>query len=122
MDAETVNPVLQQIQRTADAEKFEILAYCIMPDHVHLLVEGQSDEADLQGFIKSWKQVTGFEYSKQHGQRLWQVGFFDHVLRSDQSTEEHARYILANPVRAGLAQSVDEYPFSGPPGMWPPEA
>jgi REP element-mobilizing transposase RayT len=91
-----------------------------MPDHVHLLNEGRSDAADLQKFMKSWKQATGFEYAKHNrGRRLWQVGFFDRVLRSDESTEACARYILANPVRAGLVRSVDEYPFAGPKGIWP---
>ncbi len=120
VEADIVSSVLQQIQRTAEADGFEILAYCFMPDHVHLLNEGQSDDADLQKFMRSWKQATGFDYAKEHQrQRLWQAGFFDHVLRSDESTEKHARYILANPVRAGLARSIDEYPFAGPRGIWP---
>jgi putative transposase len=118
--ADIVGRVLTQIQLAADRNGFAILAYCFMPDHLHLLVEGVLDDADLQKFMKSWKQKTGFDYSKANaGQRLWQVGFFDHVLRSEESTHRHARYILANPVRAGLVQSIDEYPFAGPHGVWP---
>jgi putative transposase len=120
VDAAVVDAVLQQILRTAAARSFAVLAYCFMPDHLHLLVEGLSDDADLQKFMKSWKQATGFAYSKSHaGERLWQVGFFDHVLRAEESLDRQARYILANPVRAGLARAVDEYPFAGPRAAWP---
>ena len=120
VEAPIVDRVMQQIRRAATVGDFEILAYCFMPDHLHLIAEGTSDDADLQKFMKSWKQATGFEYSKSNaGQRLWQVGFFDHVLRSDESAHRHARYILGNPVRAGLAQSIDEYPLAGPYGVWP---
>ena len=63
--------------------------------------------------MKAWKQKTGFDYSKRTGVRLWQAGFFDHVLRSDESTERHVDYVLGNPVRAGLARTVGEYPFAG---------
>ena len=112
-DNAAVEPILLQIRQAAAAYAFAILAYCFMPDHVHLVVEGQTDEADLQRFVKAWKQKTGFAYSKSTGRRLWQVGFFDHVLRSDEGTERHVEYVLGNPVRAGLARTIGEYPFAG---------
>jgi putative transposase len=120
VDAAIVDLVIAQIQRSAETCGFALLAYCFMPDHVHLLVEGVAEDADLQKFMKSWKQKTGFEYARAHnGHRLWQVGFVDHVIRSDESMERHARYILANPIRAGLARTIDQYPFAGPRGRWP---
>ena len=84
-----------------------------MPNHLHLLVEGITDESDLRRFVEAWKQKTGFEYARCSRGKLWQVGFFDHVLRSDESTERHVQYILGNPVRAGLARSIGDYPFAG---------
>jgi putative transposase len=118
-----VQSVLDEIVRVAETEHFRVLAYCFMPDHVHLLVEGESDTADLQRFVKRWKQTTGFEYAKEHGCRLWQVGFFDHVLRCDEDTERQALYILGNPIRAGLTKAIGEYPFAGCVKTWmEPEA
>ena len=118
-----VQSVLGEIERVAEAEQFRVLAYCFMPDHLHLLVEGESDTADLQRFVKRWKQTTGFEYAKERGCRLWQVGFFDHVLRFDEDTERHALYILGNPIRAGLTKTIGEYPFAGCVKTWvEPEA
>ena len=88
-DHATVEPILLRIRQAAAAHAFAILAYCFMPEHVHLVVEGKTDDADLKRFVKARKQKTGFEYSKRSGNRLWQVSFFDHVLRSDESTERH---------------------------------
>jgi putative transposase len=121
--------VRDDIERVADAEHFRVLAYCFMPDHLHLLVQGESDGADLQRFVKDWKQMTGFKHAKGYGFRLWQVGFFDYVLRSDEDTNRHAQYILSNPIRAGLTHTIGEYPFAGcvetwsePDGQQAPEA
>jgi putative transposase len=59
------------------------------------------------------KQRSGFRFSKRFGQRLWQGSYFDRTLRSDEATEDAIRYILDNPVRAGLVRSPLEYPFMG---------
>ncbi len=84
-----------------------------MEDHVHLLVETESEVADLQRFVKLMKQRSGFRFSKRFGQRLWQGSYFDRTLRSDEATEDAMRYILDNPVRARLVKSPLEYPFMG---------
>jgi putative transposase len=112
VDAGLVRAVLEKILQAAAVERFAVIAYCFMPDHLHLLVAGITDRADLRKFVKRWKQVTGYWYGQQNRQRLWQVGYFDHVLRSDESAERHAQYIVANPVRAGLSNTVGEYPFA----------
>ena len=84
-----------------------------MPDHVHLLVYGTSLCADLRAFVVHFKKLTGFEYSQGTGRRLWQSGYHDRVLRDDESTEAVARYVLENPVRAGLTREIGEYPHAG---------
>ena len=45
--------------------------------------------------------------------RLWDKGYYDRVLRDSEATEAVAPYILANPVRAGLVKSIEDYPFLG---------
>jgi putative transposase len=108
-----VEMVFEQIVRAASDERFAIVAYCFMPDHVHLLVEGLTDGSDCLAFIRRAKQFSGFYFKKAHGQRLWQRYGFERVLRNDESMLSVARYILENPVRAGLVARVEDYPFVG---------
>ena len=105
--------VASQLRRTCRREKFALLAYCLMPDHAHVLVEGTSDTSDLRRLIKSAKQRSGQSFAARHNQPLWQEGFHDRVLRRDEDSKQIARYIVDNPVRAGLARSALDYPLSG---------
>jgi putative transposase len=84
-----------------------------MPDHLHLLLVGESEDADLRVCVKRFKQLTGFAYKKEHQQRLWQHGYYERVLRDDEATLAVVRYILENPIRAGLARRLGEYAFAG---------
>jgi putative transposase len=113
-----IHPILKEAEYQANVHAFAIRAYCFMPDHLHVLVEGRRDDADLRRFVKAWKQRTGFEYKQRTGHALWQVGYFDHVLRSDESTHRHVLYILGNPIRAGLATTIGEYRFAGCEPEW----
>ena len=105
--------MLSQILRAAGNEHFAILAYCFMPDHVHLLVEGLADSSNALRFIASAKQLSGFHYGKEYQHRLWQRYGFEHVLRGDEDARRVARYILENPVRGGLVACAEDYPFLG---------
>jgi len=112
-DRDVVELVVQQLLRAANEQKFAVIAYCFMPDHLHLLIEGISDDSDGKRFIKAFKQYSGYYYAKTRPGTLWQRYGFEHVLRDDEATVEVVKYILRNPVRAGLAASVEEYPFVG---------
>ena len=84
-----------------------------MPDHLHALVEGSREDADTARFVMRFRQVSGYGYRQRCGARLWQDGYYDHVLRKEDATLEIARYIVANPVRAGLCAHPRAYPYIG---------
>jgi len=84
-----------------------------MPDHLHLLIEAQSESSDCKRFIARAKQYSGYYYSKHHGGILWQRYGYEHVLRDDEVTLVVARYIVKNPLRAGLVERVEDYSFVG---------
>jgi putative transposase len=111
--AAPIDEAIEDISRSAAAQAFAVPAYCFMPDHLHLLVEGTSATSDLVAFANEAKQRTGYRYRRGQRRALWQKGYFEHVLRDDETTLNVARYILANPVRAGLVQEPHDYPFSG---------
>jgi len=105
--------LIAQILQFATEEQFAVLAYCAMPDHLHLLVEGLSEDSNLPSFMFRLKQRTGFLYRRMTGRSLWQSGYYDRVLRHEEMSATVCRYILENPVRAGLASAVGDYPYAG---------
>jgi putative transposase len=102
-----------QIPPFFSARSFEVLAYCVMPDHLHLLLEGTAEGSDLREAVRAWKQRTGYDWKTRTGTQLWQPGFHDRVLREHHDTRSVVRYILQNPVRAGVVKTPREYPWSG---------
>jgi putative transposase len=113
LEADVVKSAVEQFERTAHEKHFAILAYCVMPDHVHLVVEGTSEDSDLRGFESMAKQNSAYALWKCHRrQDVSQEGFHDWVIRPDQSIMDVIFYVLNNPVRAGLVDRWDKYPFS----------
>jgi putative transposase len=108
-----VRLVLSHILRAGAEQQFTIPASCFMPDHVHMLVHGNSEASDCRMFIKLSTQYAGYAYSQKYRRKLWQPWGFERVLRSDEQSHTVARYILENPVRAGIAKSVLDYRFVG---------
>ena len=84
-----------------------------MPDHVHLLLKGERDDADLRACAALCKQKSVYAYSQEMKRRLWQPSFYDRVLRDDETDLFVIAYILLNPVRAGLVRRCVDYPFLG---------
>ena len=109
--------VRTQILRAATMTGYIVAAYCIMPDHMHLLVETEEGGSSLPDFMKRAKQYSGFHGRKIIGAQVWQDGYFERVLRDTEDTRTAIAYILNNPVRRGLVENARDYQFSGS-GMW----
>jgi putative transposase len=106
-DAQTA---VEQYARCA-IENFNVALgrYVIMPDHVHLFVRGGRDFM-LSSWIGGLKRAMSVRLKSP---KLWQPGFFDHILRSNESYGEKWNYVRANPLRAGLVKSTNEWPYQG---------
>ena len=108
-----VDLVRSQILRAAALEGYSAIAYCFMPDHAHLLVEGVRATSDGRRFIARATQLSAFHFKKVFHEPLWQRYGYERVLRNDEQTLSVARYIVENPLRAGLVASLCDYPFIG---------
>ena len=86
-------------------KKWWVHLWLNMPDHVHGLLSLHK-ETDFTKIIASWKRFV----ARKAGFK-WQLDFFDHRIRSDESLEEKENYILNNPVRAGLVAEQREWPY-----------
>jgi REP element-mobilizing transposase RayT len=89
--------------------------YVLMPDHVHFFCAPFRDRHRLSTFVAKWKEWAAKHASRRHALTVpfWQDGFFDHVLRSEESYEVKWQYVLENPVRAGLVAKPEDWPYQG---------
>lgn len=93
----------------ADAK---LLAWVLMPDHFHVLLQ-LGEEISLQNMVNRLKSASARRANRAMGREgpLWAKAYHDHALRREEDLLETARYIVANPVRAGLVRHVSDYPF-----------
>src|ERR1043165_1314683 len=88
--------------------------YVIMPDHIHLFAGFGPESMSVSLWMKSFKNAISktLKNATLLGPH-WQKGFFDHVVRSQESYDQKWLYVRNNPVRAGLVVSADEWPYAG---------
>lgn len=92
---------------------FKILGYCLMPNHVHLIVN-TNQPSDLAKFMQGITQVYTISFNKKYNKvgRLWQGRFKSMVIRKDNYFLECVYYVEVNPVRAKLVSSPADYRWS----------
>lgn len=102
---------LIQELRTSDHRGYtNTLAFVIMPDHLHWLFE-LTGTGSLEQVVNQVKGRSSLAIGQSgYEGRIWQTGFFDHALRKDEDTRVVSRYIVANPLRAGLTKDIRTYP------------
>ena len=105
--------ITARLKAHSAACKFFVHAYCVMPDHLHILTAGSTDESNLIKFIESFKQDTATAFVARTNRRLWQPKYYDHILRQTDSADGVAGYIWCNPVRAHLCDAPGDYPYLG---------
>lgn len=93
------------IKQSDQLQHTSTLAFVVMPDHIHWLMHLVGSQS-LPNVIKTVKSKA----SVQIGSPIWQTGYYDHAIRKDEDIQNIARYIIANPIRAGLVTKVGEYP------------
>ena len=100
------------LKREHDRNHVQSMAFAVMPDHVHWLISlgGRKSLAAVANNAKSRSARQINARLCGHGQ-VWQKGYYDRAIRRDEDIEGIARYIVANPLRAGLVRSVRDYPY-----------
>jgi REP element-mobilizing transposase RayT len=116
-DAAIVRHFLDVLTTAAAAGNCRVPVYCFMPDHLHLILHGDSPSADAWRVMVQFKQRTGFWLAQYRPTMPWQKDFFDHIIRTPDELSRQAQYIADNPVRKGLVMDWTDYPFTGAIGM-----
>ena len=94
--------------------KFRLYSYCIMPDHMHMIIQALSKQYDISTIMKEIKGTFGREYNiliRKRGD-IWQRKFYDSVVRNERDIITKINYILENPVRKNMAKEATDYEFS----------
>ncbi len=106
--------VVQEMQRSDATLHTDTWAYVVMPDHFHWLFQltGNESLSNVVGRVKSLSARRANELTGGCG-AIWQQGFHDHCIRNDESLRAIARYVVDNPVRAGLCKLNADVPSLG---------
>jgi REP element-mobilizing transposase RayT len=103
--ADVAQKLLTAVRHYHEQLRWHVSLWLLMPDHLHALVSLPREE-NLAKTVAAWKRFTARDAGV-----VWQKGFFDHRLRSDESLKEKAHYIRLNPVRKHLAVRPEDWPF-----------
>ncbi|MCD6520061.1 MAG: transposase [Anaerolineae bacterium] len=122
---ERIARIVAEAIHQLDGERYTLIAYCIMPNHVHLLIDtvgytiepghrGATSSYPLTDTLKRLKGRTAHHCNQALGRRgaFWQHESYDHVVRNAEECERIVAYILNNPVKAGLVSEWEDWPFS----------
>ncbi|QCI14783.1 transposase [Pseudomonas putida] len=109
-DFRLARAVVQQLRTSEENRMCKSLAWVLMPDHLHWLIElGNVGLSDLMCAFKSRSSCALYRAGVDR-RHIWQPGFHDRALRREEDIKAVARYIIANPIRAGLVSRASEYP------------
>ncbi|HZX84545.1 MAG TPA: transposase [Reyranella sp.] len=96
-----------------DGQRYRLLAWCTMPNHVHVVVEPM-DGHTLSDIVKSWKSFTARQVNAHLGRTgtFWEADYFDRYMRNEDHLMRTIEYVENNPVKAGLVKEATEWPWS----------
>ncbi|MCK4597910.1 transposase [bacterium] len=97
--------VVEVLKSSVDLYGYHLLSYCLMPDHLHILVQAGESPKNLESFVRGFKSYNS-KLAKQH---LWQRGFYERILRKEESLADVAQYILDNPVRKRIVEDSEQF-------------
>jgi len=109
-DLRAARLVIRELRHSDFLGDCRSLAWVLMPDHLHWLIELHA--ITLSSLMRQFKSRSGTALCKAGicPGRAWQRGYHDRALRKEEDTRKVARYIVANPLRAGLAAQIGDYP------------
>lgn len=103
---------LQFLINTAGEKENKLYAYCIMPDHIHILPES-SEHNSIIDYVRLIKGRFTSHCRKLDWNIKLQKSFYDHLVRKEDDIRMLSKYIMGNPVRAGIESAIGVYPFAG---------
>ena len=105
--------IVQDVLQHFDGERYRLLAWVVMPNHVHVVMEQMTGHR-LGDVVRSWKNYSARRINARERKAgiLWAPDYFDRFVRNEEHLQNAIRYVEANPVNAGLAREPGGWPYS----------
>lgn len=103
------------LRRVQINKPFELIAYCLLPDHLHLLIKLPDEDSDFSIRIREIKRLTTIWIRREPSEnvdQIWQDKFWEHTIRDGKDLLRHFDYIHYNPVKHNLTDSFDGWKWS----------
>ncbi|WP_458723439.1 REP-associated tyrosine transposase [Pseudomonas brenneri] len=100
-----------EFRRAQEDGEATSLAWVVMPDHFHWLVELHNGDLPRLMQITKSRSARAINQTRRSFGTIWQKGYFDRALRWEEDLKVVARYMIANPLRAGLVEHIGQYPL-----------
>jgi putative transposase len=109
---------MQTLREVQAIKKADIIAYVIMPDHIHMIIQSTASTT-LQimkslkwNFTQNWKLISPLDNNLLNPAHLWQEKFWEHAINDDRDLHNHINYIIKNPVKHGYVDDPEDWPYS----------
>lgn len=109
---------MQTLREVQAIKKADIIAYVIMPDHIHMIIQSTTSTT-LQimkslkwNFTQNWKLISPLDNDLLNPAHLWQEKFWEHTINDDRDLHNHINYIIKNPVKHGYVDDPEDWPYS----------
>lgn len=118
LQRDDIAKVVADAMHYLDGRKYTLIAYCIMPNHVHVVFEPLLEKPEryytLGNIMQSLKGYTAWKANQILGRKgaFWQDESYDHVVRDEQELQRIVEYVLMNPVKAGLVTQPEDWKWS----------
>jgi putative transposase len=109
LDMTAVDAVADELHRLSQDGVVDHIAWVLMPDHLHWLFHLRDGTLAYCMQLLKGRSARSINRGRDSNGTVWQAGYFDHALRHEDCVGKHARYIVENPVRAGLTTVVGDY-------------
>ena len=112
-----VEAFVAELTRWTKEKSCFVSVYCFMPDHLHTIIGGIDETSRPKEAMDEFKESTSQWLVRNMPGVHWQKDYHDHIIRISDDWRNHVRYIIRNPVRAGLCEFPLEYPYMGSVGV-----
>ena len=109
----TVAQLIADALTASDPELYQLHAWVIMPNHVHIVIRPTLPLPVIMRRLKGATSRAANQFLNRTGHPFWQYEYYDHCIRTTDELNHVIRYVERNPVAAGLAPSIDSYRWSG---------